>query len=209
MVVMLLLSPAAFRAAFYETFLHIHIALVSLALAALWIHLDGLLQQVYLKVVIAVWVVEVSQSTRRRPIADPNINALPARSSPRLPHLPQPRSHQHPRRSRSPPRRRHAHNAPSRPPHHLQTRPTHLPNPPLSRPLDQPPILPRLVRNHHLPHLLRPRKRHQNPPTNLRCSRPPPNNCLPNHPPPQRLHKPPIQKMRNFTQRARLPPRPN
>lgn len=51
-------SWTAFRHAFYETFLHTHIALVSLVMAALWIHLDGLQQLDYLKAVIALWVVE-------------------------------------------------------------------------------------------------------------------------------------------------------
>ena len=48
----------AFRLAFYETFLHIHIALVALILAALWIHLDDLPPQTLVKIIIAIWVVE-------------------------------------------------------------------------------------------------------------------------------------------------------
>ncbi|CAF9939347.1 hypothetical protein IMSHALPRED_001306 [Imshaugia aleurites] len=54
----ILTSWTAFRHAFYETFLHIHIALVSLVMAALWIHLDGLQQMTYLKAVISIWVIE-------------------------------------------------------------------------------------------------------------------------------------------------------
>lgn len=58
MITIILTAFTAFRHAFYETFLHIHIALVSLILAALWIHLDGLKEMKYLKVVIALWVIE-------------------------------------------------------------------------------------------------------------------------------------------------------
>lgn len=57
----MLTSHAAFRHAFYETFWHIHVALVSLILAALWVHLEGLTQLNYIKAVIAIWVIEVSQ----------------------------------------------------------------------------------------------------------------------------------------------------
>lgn len=58
MVTIVLTSFTAFRHAFYETFLHLHIALVSLILAALWIHLAGLPQLNYLKAVIAVCIIE-------------------------------------------------------------------------------------------------------------------------------------------------------
>ena len=58
MCTIILTSWTAFRHAFYETFLHIHIALVSLIMAALWIHLDGLQQMTYLKAVISIWVIE-------------------------------------------------------------------------------------------------------------------------------------------------------
>ena len=58
MCTIILTSWTAFRHAFYETFLHIHIALVSLILAALWIHLDGQQQKTYVKAVISIWVIE-------------------------------------------------------------------------------------------------------------------------------------------------------
>jgi len=58
MITIILTAFASFRHAFYETFLHIHIALVSLILAALWIHLEGHKELKYLKAVIALWVVE-------------------------------------------------------------------------------------------------------------------------------------------------------
>ncbi|CAD6588081.1 MAG: hypothetical protein ASARMPREDX12_003155 [Alectoria sarmentosa] len=58
MCTIILTSWAAFRHAFYETFLHVHIALVSLIMAALWIHLDGLPQMAYLKAVVSIWVIE-------------------------------------------------------------------------------------------------------------------------------------------------------
>ena len=61
MAAILVLSPAAFCTAFYETYLHVYIALVALVLAALWIHVDGMQQMPYLQAVIAIWVAEVSQ----------------------------------------------------------------------------------------------------------------------------------------------------
>ncbi len=61
MVTIILTSWTAFRHAFYETFLHIHIALVSLILAALYIHLEQYApnQHTWIKVVISIWVIEV------------------------------------------------------------------------------------------------------------------------------------------------------
>lgn len=58
MCTIILTSWTAFRHAFYETFLHIHIALVSLIMAALWVHLAGLPQATYVKAVISIWVIE-------------------------------------------------------------------------------------------------------------------------------------------------------
>lgn len=57
-ITIIITTFTSFRHAFYETFLHIHIALVSLTLAALWIHLDGRSQKPYLEAVIAIWAVE-------------------------------------------------------------------------------------------------------------------------------------------------------
>ena len=48
----------AFRHAFYETFLHIHIVLVALILGALWVHLKHIPPLILVKVIIAIWVVE-------------------------------------------------------------------------------------------------------------------------------------------------------
>ncbi|KAG8534190.1 uncharacterized protein KY384_001034 [Bacidia gigantensis] len=48
----------AFRRAFYETFLNIHIVLAALILAALWNHLDGYPPQILVKILIAIWVIE-------------------------------------------------------------------------------------------------------------------------------------------------------
>ena len=58
MCTIILTSWGAFRHAFYETFLHIHIALVALVMAALWNHLEDRPQMAYLKAVIALWAVE-------------------------------------------------------------------------------------------------------------------------------------------------------
>ena len=60
MLAILFTSVSAFRHAFYETFLHVHIALVALILAGLWTHLDGLESKVFVKVLIAIWVIERS-----------------------------------------------------------------------------------------------------------------------------------------------------
>lgn len=61
MLIILLTSPSIFRHAFYETFLHIHILLSALAVAAVWIHLKSLRQQVIILGVIVIWVAERSQ----------------------------------------------------------------------------------------------------------------------------------------------------
>lgn len=53
-------SPSILRHAFYETFLHIHIALAGLAVGAVWIHLKTLPQQRILMGVIALWTMERS-----------------------------------------------------------------------------------------------------------------------------------------------------
>lgn len=53
-------SFSALRHAFYETFLHLHVLLVIVAVAFLWVHLDGYPQQTYLLVTIIFWGVEVS-----------------------------------------------------------------------------------------------------------------------------------------------------
>lgn len=57
-VFILLHSPSAIRHAFYETFLQFHIAAVSLAVAAVWIHLKGLPQLRIMYGVVSLWVFE-------------------------------------------------------------------------------------------------------------------------------------------------------
>ena len=54
-VAIILQTSSVLRKAFYETFLHLHIALVIAALAGIWIHLDQNPQRVYLKVVFGLW----------------------------------------------------------------------------------------------------------------------------------------------------------
>lgn len=61
MLIIILQAWTALRHAFYETFLHIHIALVSVVLAASWVHLDGFPQLIYIKAVVSIWVIEVSK----------------------------------------------------------------------------------------------------------------------------------------------------
>lgn len=59
-VVILIQSPSAVRHAFYETFLHLHIALVILSFVALWMHLSGMPQQTLLVAAIAAWIFDRS-----------------------------------------------------------------------------------------------------------------------------------------------------
>ncbi|OJJ61132.1 hypothetical protein ASPSYDRAFT_793599 [Aspergillus sydowii CBS 593.65] len=51
-------SPSAIRHAFYETFLHLHIAFAILAFAFLWVHLDGRNAQNFLLATIVLWALE-------------------------------------------------------------------------------------------------------------------------------------------------------
>ncbi|KXL50146.1 hypothetical protein M433DRAFT_157048 [Acidomyces richmondensis BFW] len=57
-VAILLSSPSVVRHAFYETFLHVHIALAITACGAVWWHLQGLPQQAFLLIAIICWGVE-------------------------------------------------------------------------------------------------------------------------------------------------------
>lgn len=59
MVAILLQASSILRHAFYETFLHLHIALAILSIVGIWIHLDGLPAKGYLKAVIVLWAAEV------------------------------------------------------------------------------------------------------------------------------------------------------
>lgn len=58
MVAILLQASAALRHAFYEAFLHIHIALVILTTVFLWKHLENTHPQKYLLAMIIIWVIE-------------------------------------------------------------------------------------------------------------------------------------------------------
>ncbi|QSS65243.1 metalloreductase [Histoplasma capsulatum] len=62
MVLLLLHSPSPIRHAFYETFLHIHILLVFLAIGGIYMHLsiDQLPQLPWLKYIMAFWITERS-----------------------------------------------------------------------------------------------------------------------------------------------------
>ncbi|KAL4946174.1 hypothetical protein BDV06DRAFT_161105 [Aspergillus oleicola] len=51
-------SPSAVRHAFYETFLHLHIAFVIVSFAFLWVHLDGRNSQNFLLSSIILWALE-------------------------------------------------------------------------------------------------------------------------------------------------------
>jgi predicted ferric reductase len=56
----ILASPSVVRHAFYEVFLHLHIAAVALAIGGLWFHLKELPQRKILYGVLAVWMLERS-----------------------------------------------------------------------------------------------------------------------------------------------------
>ncbi|PWY92467.1 ferric-chelate reductase [Aspergillus heteromorphus CBS 117.55] len=51
-------SPSPIRHAFYETFLHLHIIMIVVSFAFLWIHLNGMISQSYLLVAIIFWAFE-------------------------------------------------------------------------------------------------------------------------------------------------------
>jgi hypothetical protein len=56
---LLISSPSAVRHAFYETFLHLHIAAAAIAVAGVWIHLKGMPQQYMMYGVVGLWAFEV------------------------------------------------------------------------------------------------------------------------------------------------------
>ncbi|KAI9929087.1 hypothetical protein ASPWEDRAFT_49259 [Aspergillus wentii DTO 134E9] len=55
---LMLHSPSPIRHAFYETFLHLHIAMVVIAFAFLWVHLNGHIAQKFLLGSIVFWAFE-------------------------------------------------------------------------------------------------------------------------------------------------------
>ncbi|KAL2837110.1 ferric reductase like transmembrane component-domain-containing protein [Aspergillus pseudoustus] len=57
---LLIHSPSPIRHAFYETFLHLHIAVVAASFVFLWIHLNGRPAQHFLLAAIILWAVERS-----------------------------------------------------------------------------------------------------------------------------------------------------
>ncbi len=57
---LLLQSPSILRHAFYETFLHIHIALAAVMVLTVWVHLNTIPTQRFMVGVIAFWLLEVS-----------------------------------------------------------------------------------------------------------------------------------------------------
>lgn len=59
-VALLIQSPSAIRHAFYETFLHLHIALAVLSFVGLWMHLAEFPQQTLLKAAIVAWIFDRS-----------------------------------------------------------------------------------------------------------------------------------------------------
>ena len=57
-LIILIQSPSPVRHAFYETFLHLHIALVIASVVALWYHLEGTPQMAMLYPVVAAWAID-------------------------------------------------------------------------------------------------------------------------------------------------------
>ena len=57
-VALLLQSPSIVRHAFYETFLHVHIAIALISVVAVWIHLKGMQQQLLLLGAVICWIIE-------------------------------------------------------------------------------------------------------------------------------------------------------
>lgn len=55
---LMLHSPSPIRHAFYETFVHFHLAIAAVSFGFLWVHLDGLTAQVYLLATIILWALE-------------------------------------------------------------------------------------------------------------------------------------------------------
>ncbi|KAJ5551038.1 hypothetical protein N7461_005736 [Penicillium sp. DV-2018c] len=55
---LLLHSPSPIRHAFYETFLHLHIAIAAVSMGFLWVHLNGLVAQAYLLAAVILWAIE-------------------------------------------------------------------------------------------------------------------------------------------------------
>ncbi|KAJ5846263.1 hypothetical protein N7534_009932 [Penicillium rubens] len=55
---LLLHSPSPIRHAFYETFLHLHIAIAAVSMGFLWVHLNDLPAQTYLLASIILWALE-------------------------------------------------------------------------------------------------------------------------------------------------------
>lgn len=57
-IAILFLTPSIVRHAFYETFLHLHIALAIVAIVVVWIHLNGIEHQVFVLGALICWIFE-------------------------------------------------------------------------------------------------------------------------------------------------------
>lgn len=82
---LLLQSPSVIRHAFYEVFLHVHIALAITAVVAVWMHLDGMPAQDLLLGALICWIFErlarvyliVRNNFGKRGVTKAEIEALP------------------------------------------------------------------------------------------------------------------------------------
>ncbi len=59
LLAILVQSNSIIRHAFYETFVHLHIALVVVAIVGLWLHLKDLRQKKLVVAVVTIWVIQV------------------------------------------------------------------------------------------------------------------------------------------------------
>lgn len=78
---LLIQSPSAVRHSFYEVFLHMHIIAAAIAVAGVWIHLNGRPQQLMMYGVVSLWVFEVSLNAfRSETLSNGAIANIPLRS---------------------------------------------------------------------------------------------------------------------------------
>lgn len=75
-MVILLQTPSPIRHAFYETFLHVHQALVAVVVWAIYNHMKGYSKQTKIvQAIIAIWATEVSENSKMTFISLINFSA--------------------------------------------------------------------------------------------------------------------------------------
>lgn len=66
LLAILVQSHSILRHAFYETFLHLHLLLVIVAVVGVWLHLKDLRQKKLLVCVVAIWIIQVRNALAYR-----------------------------------------------------------------------------------------------------------------------------------------------